>query len=223
MPPPAGVLETLKDVTDILSTLIEHGLASDQNFPAAKQHSATAWEVTFDGAQHVSLGMGVVDYPELYEELSGRRVYSVKLIDGAIVQMMYRFDGEILLKHRLAFYPSATLRPFHETPQDYIEDELYADIVARRIVPFPLRFDFDRASAVDVHHPHCHMTLGDALGCRIPVTSGVSPRWFAEFLLRNFYQTDMHEFVSKLPPHRIAFDRTITANEQRLMHLVVPH
>lgn len=223
MPPPNGVRHTLEDVNGVVSKLIERGLASDQNFPALRQQSDSRWEVTFDGAQHVSLGMGVVDYAELYGELSGRRVYSVKLIDGAIIQMMYRFDGETLLKHRLAFYPSSTLRPFHEIPQDYMDDEMYVDIVGRRIVPFPLRFDFDRESAKDVHHPHSHMTLGDALGCRIPVTSGVTPRWFVEFILRNFYQTEEHEFISHLPGHRFFFDETITEKERLLMHLVIPN
>jgi len=222
MPAPTGVRDTFQDVTEILSKLIERGLASDQNFPAVKQHSETTWEVTFDGAQHVSFGLGVVDYAELYEELSGRRVYSVKLIDGAIVQMMYTFDGDALIKHRLAYYPAVTLRSFQEVPDDYMEDQTFTDIVGRHIVPFPIRFDFDRASARDMHHPHSHLTLGDALGCRIPVSSGVTPRWFTEFVLRNFYQTDVHDFVSHLPRHRFSFAETITANERRIMHMVVP-
>ena len=104
-----------------------------------------------------------------------------------------------------------------------MRDELFIDIVSRRIVPFPLRFDYDAEAATDVEHPHCHLTLGDIKGCRIPVSAPLTPRWFIEFVLRNFYQTDEHDFVSSLPKHGLDFPSTITGNEAALMHMVVPY
>ena len=222
MAPPARPQAAKQDIDSVLASLIERGIVDDQNFSILRQHSDVKWEVTFDGAQHVAIGMGEIDYADLHKELSGRRAYSAKLIDGALLQMMYRFEGEVLVKHRLAYYPSATLRPFEQGAEEYLRDELYADIVSRRIVPFPVRFDFDRQAAIDIDHPQSHLTLGDVLGCRIPVTSGVTPRWFVEFVLRNFYQTGRHNFVDQLPPHRLHFDLTITNGEKGLMHLVVP-
>jgi len=210
------------DVEQIVSSLIEVGIADDQNFPVLRQISAQEWEVTFAGAEHVSIAMGEFDYAAVHSELSEKRSYSVKLIDGGLLQMMYIFDGEQLVKHRLAYYPSATLRAFQDDPDAYMRDELFLDIVARRIVPFPLRFDFDHASAMDVDHPCCHLTLGDAQGCRIPVSSGLSPRWFAEFILRNFYQTKSHDFVGRLPTHKVGFEEAITKNERQLVHVVIP-
>ncbi|WP_223270570.1 DUF2290 domain-containing protein [Ralstonia pseudosolanacearum] len=206
----------------VLGVLIERGIADDQNFPMLRQLSATDWEVSFDGAEHVSIAMGEIDYTTIHAELSQKRSYNVKLIDGGLLQMMYRFADDRLIKHRLAYYPSPSLRPFQEDPEAYLRDDLFLDIVSRRIVPFPLRFDFDIHAAQDVAHPFSHLTLGDVQGCRIPVSGGLTPRWFTEFILRNFYQTNAHDFVGGLPAHRLAFEPTITDNERRLMHVVVP-
>lgn len=214
---------TLKtDMDGVLSSLIECGIADDQNFPFVRQVSADGWELSFEGAEHVSIAMGDIAYTDIHQELSEKRSYNVKLIDGGLLQLMYRFEGDRLVQHRLAYYPSPSLPPFQEDPEVYLRDELFLDIVSRRIVPFPLRFDFDEAAAQDVQHPHCHLTLGDVRSCRIPVSSPLTPRWFIEFVLRNFYQTSDHDFVAGLPGHRLNFSSTITDNEARLMHMVVP-
>jgi hypothetical protein len=210
------------DLTAILGMLIERGIADDQNFPVLRQVSGTLWEVSFEGAEHVSFAMGEIDYRDVHKELSEKRSYNVRLIDGGLMQLMYRFEGESLVKHRLAYYPSPSLRSFREDPEAYLRDELFIEIVSRHIVAFPLRFDFDAQSAADVAHPYSHLTLGDVQGCRIPVTGGLTPRWFTEFILRNFYQTAKHDFLGGLPAHRAGFESTITDNERQLMHVVVP-
>jgi hypothetical protein len=206
----------------LLALLIERGIADDQNFPVIRQLSEQDWEVSFDGAEHISIAMGDIAYHEIHKELSNKRSYNAKLIDGGLLQMMYRFQGEELSAHRLAYYPSPSLRPFQEDPEAYVRDELFIDIISRRIVPFPLRFDFDKGAARDVYHPHCHLTLGDVRGCRIPVSAALTPRWFVEFILRNFYQTAERDLVRELPGHQFEFASTITANEIRLIHIMVP-
>lgn len=222
MKPPQQPRTVRDDIEQIVSSLIELGIADDQNFPVLRQLSAQGWEITFGGAEHVSIAMGEIDYEVIHLELSDKRSYNVKLLDGGLLQMMYLFEGEQLVKHRLAYYPSPSLRAFQDDPDLYMRDELFLDIVSRRIVPFPLRFDFDQAAAVDINHPCCHLTLDDVQGCRIPVSSGITPRWFAEFILRNFYQTESHDFVGRLPAHKLGFDEAITENEKLLMHVVVP-
>ncbi|CAG0999195.1 hypothetical protein PLCT2_02961 [Planctomycetaceae bacterium] len=210
------------NIDKVLSALIERGVVDDQNFAILRQPSAEVWEVSFDGAEHVSLAMGDIDYSEIHTELSLKRSFSAKLIDGGLLQLMYLFNEERLVRHRLAFYPSPSRRPFQEDPNAYLRDELFLDIVSRRIVPFPVRLDFDAESATDVIHPMCHLTMGDVKGCRIPVSAPLSPRWFTEFVLRNFYQTETHDLIGCLPGHDLNFADTITINEQRLIHLVVP-
>ncbi|MCS7051949.1 MAG: DUF2290 domain-containing protein [Thermomicrobium sp.] len=223
MTAPQTAQRTRDDLSRLLSSLIERGVADDQNFPVLRRLSDETWEVSFDGADHVSIAMGDVDYQDIHRELREKRSYSVKLIDGGLLQLLYLFKGGSLVKHRLAFYPSPILRSFQDDPDAYMRDELFIDIVTRRIVPFPVRFDYDVESARDIVHPSCHLTLGDVDGCRIPVSAPLSPRWFIDFVLRNFYQTDKHDFVRSLPAHSVTFATTLTEGEGALMHMVVPY
>jgi hypothetical protein len=213
-----------EDIDGLISELIGCGLCDDSNFSAIRSFVGGA-SVTFCGAEHVCIALGDIEYADIYHELANKRSYNMKLVDGALVQMMYRVQDDRLLQHRLAFYPSPTLLPFRDGPESYMGDELFMEIVRRRIVPFPLRFDFDARDEVhvDVAHPQSHLTLGDVKGCRIPVSAPLTPRWFIEFVLRNFYQTEAHDFVSGLPKHKIHFQTTITANETGVMHMVIPY
>jgi len=210
------------DLECLTAELIGLGLADDQNFPAMRQVGPDVWDVTFHGAEAISLAMGDIDYGDLYQELFANRSFCLKLIDGGLLQLSYRFDKDSLVKHRLAYYPSPSLRPFQDDPEVYLREELYVDIVSRRLVPFPIRFDYDLGATKDVAHPSCHLTLGDVEGCRIPVHCPLTPRQFIEFIVRNFYQTDKHEFVSRFPDHKHFFDVSISVNEQKLIHLNVP-
>lgn len=75
--------------------------------------------------------------------------------------MTYAFQGEALTGHRLAFFPAPFLEEFQNSPEVYLEDDIFADIVARNVVPFPLRFDFDVRDFDEsvFAHPRCHLTL----------------------------------------------------------------
>lgn len=212
------------DLDGLIGQLIQIGICDDSNFSAIRE-SGRKHEVTFSGAEHISIAFGDIEYSEIHRELAGKRSYNMKLVDGALLQLMYCFEGNRLLQHRLAFYPSPRLRPFQEDPEAYMHDELFLDIVQRRIVPFPLRFDFDNREnvAVDMRHPRSHLTLGDVKGCRVPLTAPLTPRWFVEFVLRNFYQTDGMDFIEGLPAHNVHFEESITLNEKGLMHLHIPY
>lgn len=213
-----------EDIDGLISELIGKGVCDDANFSAIRSYGRQS-EVTFSGSEHISIALSDIEYSDIYSELSNKRSYNMKLIDGALIQLMYRIDDNELMQHRLSFYPSPNLLPFQDDPDSYMRDELFLEIVQRRIVPFPLRFDFDARDGVhvDVTHPKSHLTLGDVKGCRIPISAPLTPRWFVEFILRNFYQTNTHDFVSDLPRHRIEFPMSITANEKKLMHMVVPY
>lgn len=213
-----------EDIDGLISELIGKGVCDDSNFSAIRS-SGSKVDVTFSGSEHVSIALGDIEYTEIYRELADKRSYNMRLVDGALLQMMYRIEGDELLQHRLACYPSPSQLPFQDDPDAYMRDELFIEIVQRRIVPFPLRFDFDAREGVyiDGTHPKSHLTLGDVKGCRIPVSAPLTPRWFIEFVLRNFYQTETHNFVDGLPQHKIKFPTSITANETGLMHMVIPY
>ncbi|MCG5516251.1 MULTISPECIES: DUF2290 domain-containing protein [unclassified Ectothiorhodospira] len=213
-----------EDLDSLISELIGKGICDDANFSAVRSYRDQA-DVTFSGAEHISIALDNIEYAEIYSELADKRSYNMKLIDGALVQLMYRIKNKALIQHRLSFYPSPNLLPFQNDPNSYMRDDLFLEIVQRRIIPFPLRFDFDARNGVhaDGTHPKSHLTLGDVKNCRIPISAPLTPRWFIEFILRNFYQTDHHDFVRDLPHHRIKLPASITANEKSLMHMVVPY
>ena len=212
------------EINELISNLINRGVCDDQNFTAIRSFGRRV-DVTYCGSEHVSIALGDIEYSEIYRELVDKRSYNMKLVDGGLLQMMYRIEDAELMQHRLAFYPSPNLLPFQDDPDVYMQDKLFVEIVQRRIIPFPLRFDFDAREDVccDVTHPKSHLTLGDVKGCRIPVSAPVTPRWFVEFVLRNFYQTDKHDFVYDLPQHKVKFSTSITKNETGLMHIVIPY
>ena len=104
----------------------------------------------------------------------------------------------------------------------YAEDELYVDILDRRIVTVPIRFDFDDDDAVrcPLEHPTSHLTLGQYKNCRIPVSSALTPYQFISFIITNFYhsansKSDLQEFKDK-------FDESIFPEERELIHINTP-
>ena len=217
--------ETIRNQVDkIVGHLVEVGLASDQNFAIWRDVAGGNREVTFPQANHVSIALKDQAYSEIYKHLARERAYNVKMPDGALIQMMYVFDSSTLLRHRLAFFPAPDLEEFQNNPEIYLEDEIYADVIARNIVPFPIRFDY--AARVSMHkeveHAKSHLTLGQYKNCRIPVTAPLTPFWFIDFVLRNFYHTAFHSYANHLPKHGEVFEDSIAAAEKKVIHIQIP-
>ena len=186
-------------IKKITSNLIELGLCMDQNFPSMKKLNHSIEEVnmcSIESSYNSSIFLKNMSYGDMYYELCRRRMYNIKMIDGALIQMQYRFNGNSIESHRLAFFPSPNLDIFQNEPDIYYEDEIYSDILDVRIVTVPLRFDFDDSEdqngnkvAIPVIHPISHLTIGQYKNCRIPVSSAITPYQFIEFIIRNFYNT----------------------------------
>jgi hypothetical protein len=216
--------QVVADINALIAALVEVGLAGDQNFAFQRPSREGRREVTFPKSEYVSVALKNLGYSEIYALLAQERAYNAKMPDGAIVQMSYEFKGESLIRHRLAFFPSPSLEEFQNNPELYLEDELYADVVARNLVPLPVRFDYDDRDAVhqELTHPKSHLTLGQYENCRIPVTSPVPPSWFMDFILRNFYHTAFQRYCDDLPECGGVFERSIRPSEQDVVHVVIP-
>ena len=214
--------KTLTQIRRVLEYLAKVGLSDDQQFPFVRRRSLT--EITFDNAGLVSRSMKAVPYADVYEEFVRNRVFSAKLLDGALVQMTYAFDGSDLAKHRLAFLASPHLKRFDEDPVRYLDDERYAHILNRDVDPICVRFDYDYSNNrhKEVRHPKSHLTVGGYEHCRVPVSSPLTPLGFADFVLRSFYSTATDDFASSLPRSRTTFPRSISAKEETVLHVVVP-
>lgn len=167
-----------------------------------------------------------VEYSTLYTELVTAGAYDLRFLDGALVQLQYEFSAAAgtLLRSRAAYLPAPDLSPFQEDPDLYLLDEVYGDVLDRRVVTVPLRLDFDSRPGVakDLHHPQSHLTLGQYPHCRLPIASPVTPYYFLELLLRSFYRTDDWLCTDHMPGPRVRMPNTITARERELLHLSLP-
>jgi len=165
--------------------------------------------------------IGSTSYEELYSEARESRSYSLRFLDGALVQMSYQFKGSSLLTHRLAYLPNPELLPYELAPEAYIQGEPYLDVVGTQQVTVPLRLDFDVRPGVakDVAHPAAHLTLGQYANCRIPVIRAISPAVFLEFIVSSFYRTKQGRWQLRSPDDHQLSDVTLTEAESGYLHL----
>ncbi len=213
-----------KQINKLIRYLVETGLADDQNSAFQRSGRGSLVEVTFNKAEHVSVALKDRSYNEIYQHLVRERAYNVKMLDGALMQMMYVFAGGTLQRHRLAFFSAPHLEEFQNNPEIYLNDETYADVIARNVVPFPVRFDYDARDGYyrELVHPKSHLSLGQYENCRIPVTAPMTPFWFIDFILRNFYDTAEERYTDKLSAQGSSFAESIFPTERSIVHIAVP-
>ena len=203
--------------------LIEVGLCDYQNYPSIINKPGKVEEVSINNPPN-SIFLKNIPYAEMYKHLSDHQYYNYKMLDGALITMQYRFISNSLTAHRLSYFPSPNLEAFQNEPELYLEDELYADILDKRIVTVPFRFDFDNTEGTykPIDHPISHFTIGQYKNCRIPVSSALTPYHFISFIVRNFYHTANDKFNELLPNFKEGFDRTIFNEETILLHINIP-
>ena len=211
-----------KQIQRLTAHLVETGLVDDQQFPVWRETDVV--EITFGNAGYMSVALGGTPYAEIYSDFVRHRVFNAKLLDGALIQMMYLFADGALRQHRLAFFPSPHLERFERDPESYEADRMYADIVARSVLPLPIRFDYDSRDErhVDLAHPKSHLTLGEYAHCRIPVTAPLTPHRFVDFILRSFYRTPSGDLAAALPRLPGTFAGSMTSAERSVLHVIVP-
>jgi len=205
----------LKQISDITAGLISTGLSVQQNFPSINNQS-----IYISGKHELSVMLKNIPYNEAYTILDQEKNYNIKMIDGALIQLMYFFDGNELKKHRLAFFPSPDLYEFQNDSELYDNDDIYADIIAKNIIPTSIRFDYDPDNHALVSHPKSHLTIGQYKNCRIPVCAPITPNIFIDFILRSFYNTALrtHETELSLDNSNL-FKKSIFDEEQKTLHL----
>jgi len=215
--------DTLSQLTDLMTALIGLSLSNEQHFPSTKGDFENAFEITVGNAASMSVALKNIAYQDIYRELDQARSYNFKMLDGALVILRYRFLSGEIVEHSLSYFPSPDLEHFQNDPELYLLDEIYAEVVARNIVPFPIRFDFnnDEGKFVEIHHPYCHLTLGQYENCRIPVSAPLGPLTFGAFILRNFYNSAYRKYSEEMPIGASAFANTITAREREIPHLLL--
>lgn len=180
-----------KEIIDITGKLIEVGLA-DEFMPAKINGNDISWK----GCSDLSYAMKNIPYKDIYDKINKERNFNFKLPDGGIFQLLYSFDKEGLLKHRLAYFPSPDFEEFQNNPESYENDDLYGDVINKQVMPVIVRVDYNRVEVEsNYHHPYCHITLGQYKNCRIPVEGPLTPSNFISFILENFYYIPNRNFI----------------------------
>lgn len=214
-----------KDINEMISALIRCALVNAQHYPIIKGEARHCCTVGFENDDKISIALGDGTYLDVYDSLLRNNVYSMRLLDGGLIQLSYSFADAKIIRHRLAFFPNPHVERINESCCDDEESEGMALMFLRRcVVPFPIRFDFniDDATFLPVEHPRSHLTLGGFECCRIPVSSPIPPITFMRFILRNFYQVNGISFVDRLPNGSVcALSRTIDPTEQKDIYVEI--
>lgn len=180
------------EIKNITCKLIEEGLADEFKMPVNKENS-----ISWEGCTDLSISMKNIAYKDIYNRINREKNFNFKLPDGGIFQLLYEFDDKGLYKHRLAYFPSPDFEEFQNNPDIYLEDNIYGDIVNKQVMPVIVRFDYNREEVVSkIHHPYCHLTLGQYKHCRIPINRPLSPNKFVEFIFENLYYTPTNNFLN---------------------------
>jgi hypothetical protein len=217
-----GFKRTASQIRLIITKLIKTGLSIQQNWPVLTGRPRGIEEIAITGNPPLSTAMKNIPYKDIYTSIESERAFHVKMLDGALIQMCYRFNQGRIESHRLCMFPAPDLDSFDFDPEPYDRDEVYADIVGRNVVHFPIRFDFDQnpLKHVDVKHPKSHMTLGQYPNCRIPVSAPLAPAKFIKFILRNFYHTRFYSSELEHIDSPLVFSDTISAGERSVTHVI---
>ena len=79
------------EINKIVASLVENGLADDQNDAFETPQSDGKWYVGISGVNYLGSSLKNIAYPELYESLRESRSFNVKMLDGGLIQLVYSF------------------------------------------------------------------------------------------------------------------------------------
>lgn len=199
--------------------LTQKGICDVSHFPK-KYNSNGLSCLGFENDDRIRSLLSVnVEYEEAYNKMLELGAYSFLLLDGAICQLSFCFDGNKLVKHRLGFFSSPHIDCYQNDPDVYNQEVMFSEVVSKNIVPFPFRFDYDVSLVSDDTHPLSHLTLGQYKGCRIAVSAPLTPYQFMRFVLVNFYNTYWRSAKDDYPQSAHRFDETIRSSEVENLHV----
>ena len=210
-------------VNQVIKDFVENGLCNVFHNPTNKELPGARWEITTPKGSNISYSLRDRSYEDVYQVLVESNTFHIRMIDGALLQFMYRFHNKEIESHRLAFFPSPSLDEVQNTPSMH-EDEILSYLLSRNItLPFPIRFDFNRSTdADDKIHPKSHLTIGQYQDCRIPVSAPLTPYHFTDFIVQNFYGGIKLDLIPYSSQYSDYFEESLIDNERRRIYLQIP-
>ena len=154
-----------------------------------------------------------------YAQQLAANAYTVVLLDGSLIQISFDLQHSEIVGHRFCFFPC----PFNLQPVDFLEQpildiiQLYQEAGSDYLrLRTPLRFEYDPNNASD-DRSICHVHLLWA-HCRCSVVAPLSLGHFIKFIFHHFYPDlwQRHSFLREWPTD--LGDRTISADQESLLH-----
>ncbi|MDC7286560.1 DUF2290 domain-containing protein [Blautia schinkii] len=214
------IKKVYQEVNRITQELIRCGLAEEYNFPVIQ-----GTDIVWSKYCNISCYLKNMEYSAIYAEIEKEHNYNIKLPDGGMIQLMYRFDlsGMLLMSHRLAFYPSPSYEIYQNNSEIYDEDSIYGDILNKDVLPVVIRADYNRdVVESEIHHPFSHITLGGYKNCRIPADKPISPISFVKFIMEHFYYVPSINWEFDFDMKKVvSFEEHLAERDKIKSHLVI--
>lgn len=207
-----------REIKNLTNFLVNKSISINQNFPKYANN-----ELVWENYKNIAFSLKNETYEKIYNACLDEKDYNIMLLDGAFLQMKYQFHRNKIVGHILSFYPNPNFEKFQDNPEEFEElyfgNELFTDILDKKTIIFPIRFDFSDVHT-DIIHPRVHCTFGNYKDCRIPITKPISPKRFVSFILRNFYSYKfLEDNLETELESNLNFDELATDNEKRLLHI----
>ena len=77
----------------LTTDIVELSLCNHQHYPAIRKESGQIVEIGFCKDNNLSIVLKNLPYHEIYNELDRVKAYNLKMVDGALIQMLYRFKS----------------------------------------------------------------------------------------------------------------------------------
>ncbi|GAA2843637.1 DUF2290 domain-containing protein [Pediococcus damnosus] len=219
----------IKQINSIIQSLYEISLCTYSPMIStsmkAKKNGESQFNIEFPNLDK-NLFFANISYEDMWEKMNCNKQYTCKLVDGGLLTLLYTFSyvsGE-MVNSRLSFFPCYETPSLDDCPNDYDTDITYLDVFNEQSYPSAIRFDYDpsQTAVKDIVHPSTHLTLGQFEHCRIPLQSPLTPLQFFSFIIRNFYNSKYSLWQSQISSicyKDLAFNNTISINEQKIVHL----
>lgn len=207
----ANLLRT--EIQSIIVHLIQNSLSIDQTYAEIVCVRGVT-DVSYPALGSTILSTKGFLYKDVYSRLVGQRTFTVKLFDGSLIQLSYRFRGEELIGHRLTYLP----RPLEIGVNEVIQDQ----VLSSAELPI-IRIDYSPEAANLFSHSATHMHIGYSEVCRIPTSAPCTPTQFVLFILRSFYADRLSRELETVLISEDPFESSITEEESKEIHFKVPN
>ncbi len=233
------------EIASIVNFLTEKGLAIYSRQTYSRNYNGITEVGWSQEGPNISIALKNLPYKDIYGHLLNNQQYNFVLSDGALIQLLYKFNGNQIIEHRLGFFPAPNINESDIIADDELgttedfelntEGDLDTSLISQDDVDElnereaqyfdshpPIRIDYTPAQYQAFAHSETHIHLGHSKECRIPASAPVGPSTYTLFILRSFYSDRIDDtIITKLTTNQ-KFKHTLKPEESGCVHFNIP-